>query len=262
MTAKEKQYISPSEQHVVGDHLQKLRQEQALTLEDVTQATKVSLANLRAIEAMAYGKLPADVFTKGQITLYGNFLGLDGRKIAEQFFFERDGGKKPSPILKKTQPNHSLTPKQLAEPTHISSAAIAGILLVVIVFSFTGFCLYTSWNPFAFLTDQTKNLSSSVINTFHPANPATGSRANLHPLELNALFLKDSQVIISLDSTESVQKAYTRGTSAHWKAEKQIQVEFSQPDSAELQLNSTPMPFPQGDAGRYILRIPPAPSTP
>jgi len=261
MTAKEKQYISPSEQHVVGDHLQKLRQEQALTLEDVTQATKVSLANLRAIESMAYEKLPADIFTKGQIALYGNFLGLDGRKIADQFFFERDGGKKTGPFLKKKLPNHSLTPKQLAEPTHISSAAIAGILLVLIVLSFTGFCLYTSWNPFAFLTDQT-NLQSSVINTFHPANPATGSRAIIQPLELTAIFLKDSQVIISLDNAESVQKVYTRGTSAHWKAERQIQVEFSHPDSAELHLNSTPLPFPREDAGRYLLRIPTTPSTP
>lgn len=262
MTAKEKQYISPSEQHVAGDHLQKLRQEKTLTLEDVTQATKISLSNLRAIESMAYGKLPADIFTKGQITLYGNFLGLDGRKIADQFFFERDGGKKTSPFLKKTLPNHSLTPKQLAEPTHISSAAIAGILLVLIVLSFTGFCLYTSWNPFAFLTDQTKNLSSSVINTFHPANPATGNRANSQSLDLAAHFLKDSQVIISLDNAESVQKVYTRGTNAHWKAEKQIQVEFSQPDSVELQLNSTPLPFPREDAGRYILRIPTTPPTP
>jgi cytoskeletal protein RodZ len=233
-----------------------------LTLEDVTQATKISLSNLRAIESMAYGKLPADIFTKGQITLYGDFLGLDGRKIAEQFFFERDGGKKPGPFLKKKLPNHSLTPKQLAEPTHISSAAIAAILLLLIVLTFTGFCLYTSWNPFAFLTDQTKNLSSSVINTFHPANPATGNRAILQPLELSALFLKDSQVIISLDHADSFQKVYTRGTNAHWKAEKQIHMEFSQPDSAELQLNSTPLPFPRGDAGRYILRIPITPSTP
>jgi len=262
MTAKEKPYLSPSEQHVVGLQLQKLRQEKTLTLEEVTQATKVSLANLRAIESMTYGKLPADTFTRGQITLYGNFLGIDGRQIADQFFLERDGGKKIGPYLKRNLASHSLTPKQLAEPAHISSAAIAGILLLLIVLSFTGFCLYTSWNPFAFLTSQTINLSSSVINTFHPANPATGHPENLKILDLTAHFLKDSQITISLDNKESFQKVYVRGTNAHWKAEKQIQLEFSQPDSAELQLNSMSLPFPQGDKGRYILRIPALPSPP
>ena len=262
MTAKETHSLHSPEQPAVGSHLQKLRQEKWLTLDDVHQATKVSLANLRAIEAMEYEKLPADTFTRGQVALYGNFLGLDGRQVANQFFLERGGGGATSPFLKKKRPDHSLTPKQLAEPTHISSATIAGLLLFLIVLTFTGFCLYTSWNPLAFVTNKTKTLSSSVINTFHPANPATGNRANLKNLNLNAHFLKDSQIIISLDNKESVQKVYTKGTNVHWKADKQIRLEFFQPDSAELELNSTSLPFPQSADGKYILRIPAASSTP
>lgn len=211
---------------------------------------------------MAYERLPADPFTKGQITLYGNFLGLDGRQIAKQFFFERDGGKETGSFLKRKLKAPSLTAKQLAEPTFISSATIAGILFLLIVLSITGFCMYTSWNPFAFLTNQTKNLSSSTLNTFHPANPATSNRANLKPLHLTALFLKDSQITVSLDNKEPSKKIFPKGTRVHWKAEKKIFLEFSQPDSAELQLNSASLPFPQGVDGHYILRIPSATSTP
>jgi cytoskeleton protein RodZ len=262
MTAKERQSLISSELQVVGSHLQTLRLEKSLTLEDVNQATKVSLSNLRAIESMAYEKLPADPFTRGQITLYGNYLGLDGRQIAKQFFIERDGDKETGPFLKRKLTHHALTPKRLAEPTHISSATIAGTLLVLIVLSFSGFCLFTSWNPFAFLTNQTKSFSSSVMNTFHPANPATGVRANQKPLNLNAHFLKDSQIVLSLDNKESIQKVYTKGTKAHWRAEKQIHLEFFQPESAELQLNNISLPFPQGVDGHYILRIPATSATP
>ena len=262
MTAKDKQSLIASEQHVIGIHLQKLRQEKSLTLADVSQVTRISLANLRAIESMTYERLPADTFTRGQIALYGDFLGLDGRQIAKQFFIERDGGRATGSLLKKRLGHHSLTPKLLAEPTHISSATIAGLLLLLIVLSITGFCLYTSWNPFAFLTNQTKNISSSVLNTFHPANPATSNRANLKALNLTALFLKDSQVVLSLDNKDSVQKTYAKGTTVHWKAEKQLRLEFFQPDSAELQLNSTALPFPQGIDVHYVLRIPAASSTP
>lgn len=262
MTAQENQFGKRSEHHVVGSNLQKVRLDKSLTLEDVTLATRISLANLRAIESMTYSRLPADTFTKGQIALYGNFLGLDGRQIAQQFLLERDGGKARVSFLKKKLRAHSLTAKQLAEPTHISSATIAGILLLLIVLSITGFCMYTSWNPFAFLTNKTKNLSSSVLNTFHPANPATSNRANLKPLNLTALFLKDSQVTFSLDNKEAVRKTYAKGTSFHWKADKKILLEFSQPDSAELRLNNLSLPFPQEVEGHYILRIPATPSTP
>lgn len=255
MTLKEKPSLPSPGQHSVGQ-LQHVRLEKNLTLEDVFKSTRVATANLRAIELLEYEKLPPDPFTRGQITLYGNYLGLDGRRIAEQFFIVRDGGKRTPPYLKKRLSTHCLTPKQLAEPTHISSAIIASILLVCIVLSFTGFCVYTSWNPFAFLTDHTKNISSSVINTFHPANPASGNLATQKPLHLFAVFLKDAQVLVSLDNKESAQKTYIKGTSVHWKAEKQIHLEFLQPDSAELQFNNAPLPFPAaGSNGHYILKI-------
>ena len=124
MTAQEKQALGTSKQYVIGSNLQKVRLEKSLTLEDVTQETRISIANLRAIESMTYARLPADIFTKGQITLYGNFLGLDGRQVAKQFFIERDGGKDSGFLLKNKLRPHSLTAKQLAEPTHISSATI------------------------------------------------------------------------------------------------------------------------------------------
>ncbi len=261
MTVKEKQSLPSSGQHAVGQ-LQHVRLEKNLTLEDVFKATRVSTANLRAIESLEYEKLPPDPFARGQIALYGNYLGLDGRSIAEQFFIKRDGGQRTTPYLKKRRSAHCLTPKQLAEPTHISSATIASILLVCIVLSFTGFCVYTSWNPFAFLTDHTKKFSSSMINTFHPANPASGKQASQKPLHLFAVFLKDAQVLVSLDDKEATQKTYAKGTSVHWKAEKQMHLQFLQPDSAELQLNNAPLPFPTtGSKGHYVLKIP-APTTP
>ncbi len=256
MTAKEVPYQHAAESEAVGDHLQKLRQEKALPLEEVMHATKISLSNLRAIESMSYENLPADIFVKGQITLYGNFLGLDGRRIAAQFFLQREADTEAGPFLKKKLADHSLAPKQLAEPAHLSSATIAGLLLLFIILSFAGFSLYTSWNPFAFLVEQTKKLSSSALDTFHPANPATGNLPLREAFNLKAYFLQDSQIIISQDDQESIKKTIAKGTNAHWKAEKQIQLEFSQPDCAELQLNDMPLPFPRGERGHYILRLP------
>lgn len=263
MTAKEITPTLPPAHPLAGEQLKKLRQEKSLSLEEVASITRISLSSLRAIESMAYEKLPADPFAKGLIVLYGSFLEIDGRQIADQFFLERDGGKKTSlSPLRKSLINQSLTPKRLAEPAHISSAAVAGILLVCIVVSFSGVCLYFSWNPFAFLTNKTLSLSSSVLNTFHPADPATSKGASQHAFNLQAHFSRDTRILISLDQKEPLEQEYTQGSKAHWEAENQMQIEFFQPDSAELQMNSSPLPFPASTNGRYILRIPAAPTTP
>lgn len=249
----------PADQQRVGEQLKQLRQDKSLTLAEVAASTKISCANLQAIEAMAYDKLPADSFTRGQIILYGTFLGMDGRLAADHFFTERDGvPKKQISFLQKSLDNQSLTPKKLAEPTHISSAAIAGILLLLIVGSFTAFCLYFSWNPIAILTDKVFRLPPSKNTIFHPADPATSNGGAHKPLKLklDALFRKDSRIVISLDNQLPLEQHYTKGTSIHWEAEKQIHLDFFQPDSAELQLNGTPLPYPEGEDGQYKLRLP------
>ena len=240
----------------VGDYLRQLRLEKKFSLEDVADVTKISLANLRAIESMDYQKLPADTFVKGLLTLYGNHLGGNGSQLAERFLRNRYAGGVDERICRQYLSQYSLAPKRLAEPSHVSSAASAGILLFVIVLSFVGFCFYTSWNPFAFLTSKIPGLSYTVVNAFHPADPASSSGAHKKNLNLQARFLKETKVILLLDEQESLQQVYSPDTTAYWSADKKIQVEFFQPDCAELQLNGTSVSFPPSSDGRYILHLP------
>lgn len=242
----------------VGEQLKQAREQQSLSLEEVVSQTRISLSNLRAIESSTYEKLPADSFTRGLIILYATFLGLDGRQLAEHFFLERDG--ETAPILTplhKCRISHALEPKKLAEPTHISSAAIAAMLLALIVFSFSGFCWYFSWNPFSYLTDKVLSLSASAPPPFHPADPATIKGSPRNTLAVQAVFLVDSRVLISLDNQAPWEQQYAKGTTIQWEAERQMQIEFFHPESAELHVNGTPLPFPPTSTdGRYILRLP------
>lgn len=256
MQTEEPSFSSPPEILPLGAQLQQLREDKSLSLEDVAYHTKISRANLAAIEAMAYDRLPADSFTRGQIILYGNFLGMDGRLAADRFFAERDGGKKsPLTSLQQSLLHQPLAPKKLAEPTHISSASIAGVLFLLIASSLTAFCLYFSWNPFAFLTSK-MSPSGSLSTTFHPADPSTSNGSAQGSIKLIATFQKDSRVLVSQDSKQPVEQFYTRGSQAQWQSAKQIEVEFFQPDSAELHFNGARISFPESIEGRFRLRIP------
>ncbi len=267
----------------VGQQLRRLRREKDISVEVVAEATKISINNIHAIEESAFEKLPADTFVRGLVTLYGNFLGINGREIAAAFLAER---KIISPDVKRNNlttkkiSSSTLTPKKLAEPAHVSSATVALLLLMVIVLSFTGFCLYTSWNPVAFLSRQTNNMQESIQKIFsgndqqktdmeaaipleeqNKEDNTTNKNEeklqatplkNLHddadqsqfPYRLTAHFIHDSSVVVTIDNQEPTRKKYTTGEVVRWRAIQRLKVVFDAPKAATLILNNAPLTFP------------------
>ncbi|MCW5213403.1 helix-turn-helix domain-containing protein [Desulfobulbus sp. TB] len=73
----------------IGKLLRQTREKKALTIYDISEETNISSSNLTSIELGNYDDLPADTFIRGQIVIYANFLGLDGKEAARLFFEER-----------------------------------------------------------------------------------------------------------------------------------------------------------------------------
>ncbi|MCI5146836.1 MAG: hypothetical protein D3923_15255, partial [Candidatus Electrothrix sp. AR3] len=130
------------------------RQEKGLSIRDVSRETNMSSSNLVAIEHENYTDLPADTFIRGQIAIYGDLLNLDGVETAKIFLQERDHQLVEKRKNRFGREDSSMSAKKLAEPAHISSATLAGGLLVIIILFTAGFCLYTGWNPFAYFLHQ------------------------------------------------------------------------------------------------------------
>jgi len=70
----------------VGEILKQKRQEQNLTLHDVSEVTKISTNFLDAIENNAFKKLPRGVFPKMFIRAYARHLGLDDDRLIQLYF--------------------------------------------------------------------------------------------------------------------------------------------------------------------------------
>jgi len=158
----------------LGMQLLLLRKKTGLSITEVSAQTNISSSNLKAIEEENFDQLPADTFTRGLVALYGNFLGIDGVTTAKSYIQLRH---RHSPVRKKSRINYasgrSLNPKKLAEPSHISSATIAGILLIIIVTSFSLFCLYNNWNPFASFLDHRQQMLSPLASTLYTAQTSS-----------------------------------------------------------------------------------------
>jgi len=260
MRIKEKTF-QPEDQKVVGSQLKHLREEKGLTLEQVSQETKISLSNLRAMEEHNFDKLPADTFTKGLLTLYGNFLGGDGQLMATRFITERYATEKKvdRPSFRKATVNHTLSPKKLAEPSHISSATLAAGILLLIAVSFTLFCLYTSWNPFTFFTGTTQEITSTIMAVFEDTPTEETTFISGESIVIEVKFVQDASVEINIDDHPTAHQAFVKGQKEQWQAEEKLLLRFSDPASAELILNGQPLPFPEDHSGQFLIQLEKAP---
>lgn len=69
----------------LGEMLRRERVGRGLTFKEVEQRLHIRSSYLEALEDGQYDLIPGDVYTKGFIRNYGNFLGLDGASLVEVY---------------------------------------------------------------------------------------------------------------------------------------------------------------------------------
>lgn len=84
-TAETGQEMAPAATTSVGAILREERERQGISLEDVARKTNIRLNYLDSIEQDRFNAVPGDVFVRGIIRRYGNFLGLDGLDLVRQY---------------------------------------------------------------------------------------------------------------------------------------------------------------------------------
>ncbi|MFO7173402.1 MAG: DUF4115 domain-containing protein [Bacillota bacterium] len=73
------------ELETIGKKLRQAREAQGLTLAMAEDATKIRKKYLLALEEGRESDLPGEVYTKGFLRSYGNFLGLDGDALVQEY---------------------------------------------------------------------------------------------------------------------------------------------------------------------------------
>lgn len=77
---------------MLGDTLREAREKQGLTYKDIEKGTSIRALYIEYIEKGEYDELPGDVYTKGFIRSYANFLKLDANALVQAFTAERHKG--------------------------------------------------------------------------------------------------------------------------------------------------------------------------
>lgn len=74
----------------MGEKLKKLRSDKRIALNEVSRVTRIRVEYLQCLEDGKYDELPADVYVRGFLKSYGDFLGVDDQQLVR--LFEKEKG--------------------------------------------------------------------------------------------------------------------------------------------------------------------------
>ena len=95
----------------IGEELRRERQRRGVTIKDVEQVLHIRAAYLEALEEDNYKIIPGDVYVKGFIGNYADYLGLDRQRLVESY--KSLIGEPPGIPLRR------LKPRKLHEPEDV-----------------------------------------------------------------------------------------------------------------------------------------------
>jgi Helix-turn-helix domain/RodZ C-terminal domain len=81
----------------IGSTLQEARTRQGLELRDAAEATRIRVKFLAALEGERFGELPAEVYARGFLRTYADFLGLDGELYVAELNARIEASRPPPP---------------------------------------------------------------------------------------------------------------------------------------------------------------------
>jgi cytoskeleton protein RodZ len=114
--------------------LKSIRESKGLTLRDIFERTRISVANLAAIENGEFHLLPPPVFTKSFIKIYAKTLGIDSNVILTRY----------EKYIETLNPTHlDVKIKEIPKSARLFYKAFLWVLLIIIIVGLVTFSLST-----------------------------------------------------------------------------------------------------------------------
>jgi transcriptional regulator with XRE-family HTH domain len=77
--------LETTSEESIGQTIKRVRLEKNIRIENAASETKLKVAYLNAIENDDFDALPAPIYAKNFIRIYGNYLGLDGVELSKRY---------------------------------------------------------------------------------------------------------------------------------------------------------------------------------
>jgi len=255
---------SETEYTTLGHHLRQTRIKQDLDLEQVSSETKITIANLKAMEEDNFGSLPAEAFTRGFYNLYAKALSLDPGEVLHSYAQEKP--QRPGVEEKTTLPSYKIA-RQVGSMTGrpaFNSVSCTGLIIIFLLLGGAFWCWYFSWNPATFLSEKLRafqNPPESVqVSENTTADQATKKPAPAPAAPFNyivqATFTQKTVVTLKIDNEPKRKFTFSQGETVDWKAKEKMKIVLPPESHAQLSLNGNPVQLSQTGGKDITILIP------
>jgi transcriptional regulator with XRE-family HTH domain len=230
-----------------GERLRQAREAKGITLEEAQARTKVHIGILRSLEK---GAVPDDinqVYLRGLIRIYANYLKADAATIIEEFDIGTPMTDQPATISKEEPPSSM---PELASIIKLAAIIIATLLMMVLFFSLVK----------KIVRAVTVRRPAKIVEPVKIAAPAEKVEnipvavEKPKSVSLAVQAKRNSWLHVKADGKTVFQGVFRRGSSETWVAKEKLDLSLGDAGAVELAINDKRIP-PLGKRGEAIKNI-------
>lgn len=170
----------------LGEKLKKLRSDKRIALNEISRATKIRVEYLEYLEEGKYSELPADVYVRGFLKNYGDFLGVDEQNLIR--LYEKEKGINKNLEKSKNPAKEDLKIKPINISSFIFTPQKFALIFSIVVVLATFFYLYRQ-------AGSLTNVPRLII-----FNPETNSEVQGNSVLLEGKTDKDARMFVNEQS--------------------------------------------------------------
>lgn len=242
----------------IGDILRAEREKQGISVKDVEKATSIRALYIQAIDEGNYKILPGEVYLKGFIRNYANFLGLNGQEMVNMY------RQSLTPDVQPVQVQPDPIPPEKQPPAKGSSAKWIIALLVVLLLAGLAWLAMSMWETPTPPVQPPKPAPQAqpVKPTPTPPQqtPAAPTAPTASPVVIVAKYTAESWTLVTADGKDIYEGIPKIGQSFTWTANKSITLRLGNAAGVSLTYNGQPQ-GKLGEDGEVIVKTYPANTT-
>lgn len=255
---------------MLGEKLRQEREKRNLTISDIETGTSIRALYIDCLEKGDYAKLPGEVYVKGFIRNYANFLKMDADALVRQYTEENHPEQiqagEAAPDNNETNRNYGSAPfstgddfRKRVEESNRKQNMVLLVVVCLVVVAGAFFMMSSNDEPGK---GSKPSVQQSVQNSSHkpaqkPQTPVPAQSANAaaqtqvpaNEVELAVNFVDRCWIQVIADGTTLYEGVIEAGKTASWKGKEKIEFTAGNAGAVEVTVNGTSLGKP-GEEGQ------------
>jgi cytoskeletal protein RodZ len=231
----------------VGEVLRNEREKKGLSVKEIEIATSIRSLYITAIEEGNYSIIPGEVYLKGFIRNYSNYLGLDGQEIMDLY---RQNQLPVAPVNETITPKKKEPPSEQEQPTKRNTNGIKWMTVSLLFICVAG----GAW----WLLDSSKSIEEpKITKQVQPAPktpaeptpekvpaPTTPSMPSVpvqsKPVVITAKYTEQCWTSVTADNKNIFEGIPKEGDTITWEAEQNVTIKAGNAGGVDITYNGQP----------------------